>query len=170
MFLFETWTEMLKFIFKSQSYKPGFVQRFYSLLTPNHGEYQYFRALIIQCQSLLKEINTHGNEKNFLLQSPHLRSSRQPEGRWTRGIGIQASVMAFPIYSKNGFQEHSSMWDVVDSTRVLLDSGIRRQRFHERQGKGPGSLPGFWFCHKLPRGLGWVSPGLLSLSLMIPLL
>lgn len=47
--------------------------------------------------------------------------------------------MALPIYSKNGFQEHSSVWDVVDSTRVLLDTGMGRQRFRERQAKGTSS-------------------------------
>lgn len=46
--------------------KPGFVQSTLFLLTPNHGNINILRALIIQHQSLLKEINTHGSEKNFL--------------------------------------------------------------------------------------------------------
>ena len=65
-------------------------------------------------------------------------------------------MMALPIYSKNGFQEHSSVWDVVDFTRVLLDTGIGRQRLHERQRKGTRSLPGFRICHRLPGG-PWMS-------------
>lgn len=75
--------------------------------------------------------------------------------------------MALPIYSKNGFQEHSSVWDVVDSTRVLLDTGMGRQRFRERQAKGTSSLPGFRFCHKLSGAAGVGRAGWMSLRSIV---
>lgn len=45
-------------------------------------------------------------------------------------------MLALPINSKNGFQEHSSVWDVVDSTKkgpARYRDGKRRSR--ERQVK-----------------------------------
>jgi hypothetical protein len=56
-------TEMLKFIFKSLDYKLGFAQSILFPVGANHDEYQYFGAFVIQCHSLLKEINTHDSDK-----------------------------------------------------------------------------------------------------------
>ena len=76
---------------------------------------------MIQCQSLLKEINTHDGDKNFL---------SQPVGRHKdRGLGecgFEHLQGVSPSTTRMALNTH--LWGgVMDSTMVLLDTGSRRQ-------------------------------------------